>query len=85
VTINAVASGPSLPLMPEKRGRFEDLKVPSRSRPSVLEHVGYLAGRHRPALEVHREQDSAAHRVGKRREYRLVRIHPIAGFLFDHE
>jgi hypothetical protein len=44
--INPVQPCPSLPLVPEKSGQFEDLKVPRGRWPCVLEHVGYLAGRH---------------------------------------
>jgi hypothetical protein len=83
--INPVQPCPSLPLVPEKSGQFEDLKVPRGRWPCVLEHVGYLAGRHRTALEVHRQQDPATHRMGQRREYRLVRIQPLARFFFGHD
>ena len=55
MTIKPVASRPSLPFVPKKPGRFKDLKVPGRRRPGVLERAGDLTGRHRPALEVHRE------------------------------
>src|SRR5262245_27021462 len=55
VTINLVAPHPSLPLVPEKPGRLEDLQVPRRRRPGLLKHTGYLASRHRTTLEIHRE------------------------------
>src|SRR5262245_66640225 len=55
VTINLVAPHPSLPLMPEKPGRLEDLQVPRRRRPGLLEQTGDLACRHRTTIEIHRE------------------------------
>src|SRR5262249_20127797 len=71
-------------LVPEKPGRLEDLQVPRRRRPGLLEHTGYLAGGHRATLEVHRKQDATTHRVGKRREHCLVGIPLIAAFLLRH-
>src|SRR5262249_19473274 len=84
VTINLVAPHPSLPLVPEKPGRLEDLQVPRRRRPGLLEHTGYLAGGHRAALEIHREQDATTHGVGERREHCLIGIPLIAAFLLSH-
>src|ERR1700738_704664 len=60
----------------EQPGRLEHSDVPRCGWPRVLEHLGTLAGGHRPALEVQRKQDPPAGRVGERREHRLVRIHP---------
>ena len=84
MTINLVAPHPSLPLVPEKPGRLEDLQVPRRRRPGLLEHTRYLAGGHRAALEVHRKQDATTHGVGERREHCLVGILLIATFLLRH-
>src|SRR5262249_27795653 len=60
----------------EQSGRFEYPNVPSRGRPSMLKHVGDLAGGHRSTLEVQREQDPSADRMGERCKNRLVRVHP---------
>ena len=84
MTINLVAPHPSLPLVAEKAGPLEDLQVPRRRRPGLLEHTNYLAGGHRAALEVHRKQDATTHRVGERREHGLVGIPLIATFLQRH-
>ena len=84
MTIYLVAPHPTLPLVPEKLGRLEDLQVPCRRRPGLLEHTGDLAGGHRAALEVHREQDATTHGVGERREHCLVGIPLIAMFLLRH-
>src|SRR5713226_2962451 len=66
----------ALSVVMEQPCRLEHSDVPRCSRPGMLEHVGDLAGRHRSALEVQREQNPPARRVGERSEHRLVRIHP---------
>jgi hypothetical protein len=68
----------------QQPGAFEDLQVSRRRRPGLLEHLGNLTGRHRPAVEINRDQDLPADRVRQRREHCLVRVLPLAGFVVVH-
>ena len=49
-----------MPLVFEQTRRFENLQMPRRCRPGLLEHAGDLSGGHRPTLEIDRQQDAAA-------------------------
>ena len=69
------AIAPLLVVMKQTR-RLQQLYMPRSSRPGMLENVGDFARSHRSALEVEREQDSTAHRVGERGEHGLVRVRP---------
>jgi hypothetical protein len=57
------------------------LDVSGRRRPSVIEYGSDLAGRHRPAVEVERDEDSSARPVSERHEHHLICIQCRFGLL----
>jgi hypothetical protein len=77
--IEVVDARASPPFVMQQAGALKRLNVPGRRWPCMLEHAGDLAGGHRSALEVQRDQDPPAHRMRERREDRLVRIQPGLG------
>jgi hypothetical protein len=60
---------------------LECLDMPGRRRPGMIEYGGDLAGRHRPAVEVQRDENSPARRVRERHEDHLVCIQGRFGLL----
>jgi hypothetical protein len=58
--------------------------VPRRRRPGLLERFGDLASRHRPTVEINRDQNPPAHRMRQRSKHCLIRVLALLGFPFGH-
>jgi len=74
LSLDAINPHPSRPLMREKTRNFKNLKVPGRRLPCMRKYRRNLTGSHRASVEIDREQNSAPHGVGQRREHSLIRV-----------
>ena len=76
---------PPLALVSQQSSRYQNLEVPGRRRPSVLEQTGDVPGRHLASLKVKRHQDLSARGVRERCKDQLVRVGLPFWFSLRHE
>src|SRR5262245_51606022 len=74
LSLDAIDTHPTLPLVLEEASGFKNLKVPRGRLPRMRKDRRDLSGGHCAAVEIDGKQHAAPSRVGQRTEYRLIRV-----------
>jgi hypothetical protein len=84
LSLNAINTHPTLPLVREQTSGLKNLKMPGRGLPCMREHRRNFSGSHRASIEIDSEQHAAPSRVGQRPEDILIRVSPHPRCRFRH-